>query len=73
MIPTLTDLAGGLEGVLGAATELVVWLVALVVVLFVYIRLVKLEEAIVQRIPTKVVLGLAVLLVLFAFGVVPLP
>ncbi|QLH83212.1 hypothetical protein [Halosimplex pelagicum] len=73
MIPALPEPLAALEGVLGAATELVAWLVALLVVAFVYIRLVKLEEAIVQRIPTKVVVGLIALLFLFVFGVIPLP
>ncbi|WP_436931665.1 hypothetical protein [Halosimplex halobium] len=73
MIPALPEPLAALEGVLGAAAELVAWLVALLVVAFLYIRLVKLEEAIVQQVPTKVVVGLAVLLVLLVFGVIPLP
>lgn len=73
MIPALPDPVAGLEGVLGAAAELVAWLVALVVVAFLYIRLVKLEEAIAQRVPTKLVLAACALLVLLALGVIPLP
>ncbi|WP_415381457.1 hypothetical protein [Halosimplex sp. TS25] len=73
MIPALPEPLTALKGVIGAAAELVAWLVALLVVLFVYVRLVKLEESIAKQIPTKLVLVAVVLLGLWLFGFIPVP
>lgn len=71
MIPALPGPLQALEGVLATGAELVAWLVALVVVLILWIRVVKLEEAIAKRIPTKLVVGALVLFILWLFGVIP--
>ncbi|ELZ23485.1 hypothetical protein C475_14468 [Halosimplex carlsbadense 2-9-1] len=72
MIPALPDPVS-LEGVFGGLAEALVWFVGALLAWVIWSRVVKLEAALVERVPTKVVVGLVALLALVVAGVIPLP